>query len=125
MAVNKTHQEGMVLTREVRARDPKTGGEKGVKPQRLSLVPARALLALSEVYNYGAEKYDDPHNWRRGYPWSWSFDAMQRHALAWWDGEDLDPESGLSHLAHVGWHALTEWTFQNEGLGTDDRPRGV
>jgi hypothetical protein len=29
------------------------------------------------------------------------YDAALRHLMAWFDGETIDPESGLSHLAHV------------------------
>lgn len=110
------------MLKEVRARDPRTGGEKGRKPQRVSLVPARALLALSEVYAEGGAKYSD-WNWAKGYPYSWSADAHLRHFLAWLDGEDDDPDDSKSHLLHAAWHLLTLWTFQNEGLGTDDRRR--
>lgn len=28
-------------------------------------------------------------------------DATRRHLNAWFEGEDLDPDSGLPHLAHV------------------------
>lgn len=28
--------------------------------------------------------------------------AVRRHIGAWLNGEDIDPDSGLSHLAHVG-----------------------
>ena len=29
------------------------------------------------------------------------FDAMQRHVWSWKQGEQLDPESGIHHLAHA------------------------
>lgn len=29
------------------------------------------------------------------------FDAALQRLLSWWDGEDVDPESGLPHLAHA------------------------
>lgn len=109
-----------MLKGEVRITDPDTGGMKGSKGSQLSMVPPRALLALGEVYADGAEKYERD-NWRKGYRYSLSVDALFRHLLAWMDGEDNDPESTHSHLTHVAWHAFTLWTFQDEGLGTDDR----
>ena len=30
------------------------------------------------------------------------YDALQRHLSSWWGGEDKDPETNLSHLAHAG-----------------------
>ena len=105
---------------EQRITDPVTGGQKGSKPSQLSMIPPRALLAIGEVYGHGAKKYDR-HNWRKGYRWSLSIDALFRHLLAWLDGETTDPESGISHLAHAAWHCLALMTFQEEGLGTDDR----
>jgi hypothetical protein len=105
---------------ETRLEDPATGGQKGAKPERFSLLPFDALDEVIRAYNYGAAKYAD-HNWRRGYKWSLSFDALMRHATAWWEGEDKDPESGLSHLAHAGWHCLCLIWFQLNAKGTDDR----
>lgn len=87
-----------------------TGGEKGVKPQRLSLLPSTALNTISEVYHFGASKYS-AHNWRKGYEWSKSYDALQRHLNAWWERDEIDPESGLSHLAHAGFHLFALITY--------------
>lgn len=93
-----------------------TGGEKGVKAQRHDLIPRQALDLISEVYAFGAEKYAD-HNWRKKYEWGKSYAALQRHLTAWWDGEDVDPESGLSHLGHAGFHifALLTWVAEDGG----------
>lgn len=98
-----------------------TGGEKGVKPERLSLIPVGPLLELARLYGVGAAKYDD-HNWRRGYEFSKSYDALCRHLLQWWDGEDIDPEMGTSHLAAVAWHAFTLLYFLEHHPEFDDRP---
>lgn len=68
---------------------------------RWSLLPVKAIKAVVRVLTYGAEKYDD-ENWRkvpdgrRRY-----YDAALRHIVAWWDGEQNDPESNLPHLAHA------------------------
>lgn len=82
-----------------------------------------ARLHLARVYGIGALKYSDD-NWRKGYPWSWSYAALWRHLEAWHRGEYADPETGQPHLAHVWWHLCTLWTFHQEWLGTDDSPKG-
>lgn len=105
---------------EVRVVDPETGGAKGSKLARFDLIPAGALWQLAEHYGRGAEKYDE-NNWRRGYAWSLSFAALQRHAWAFWNGEDVDEETGSPHMVAVAWHAVSLLTFLAEGLGTDDR----
>lgn len=115
-------------TGEVRVVDPTTGGMKGSKPVKLSLVPPRMLQVLGEVYGNGAKKYDR-ENWRRGYRWSLSFDALMRHALAFWEGEELDDPAkggdGLPHMMHAAFHCFALATFADEGLGTDDRPYSI
>ena len=79
-----------------------TGGRKfdGGKPQ-YGLLPPLALRATVDVLTFGAEKYE-PDNWKhvpdskRRY-----FDALQRHLWAYKEGEVIDPESGMHHLAHA------------------------
>lgn len=66
-----------------------TGGMKGVKAQRFSLIPVFPLTKLAELYDKGEKKYDT-HNWRKGYGWDKSFDSLWRHATLFWEGEDYD-----------------------------------
>lgn len=105
---------------EVRATSD-TGGQKGRKPAQMSTLNPDSLLAVAEVGGFGAAKYE-AHNYLRGYPWSWSYDALHRHLAAYWAGEDTDAESGLSHMAHAAWHCLALIAFAQRGVGTDDRP---
>jgi len=105
---------------EVMVTDPDTGGMKGSKGERFDLIPTDGLAALARVYGYGAGKYDD-NNWRKGYAWSLSYAALQRHLNAFWSGDDMDYESGLPHLAHAAWHCLTLMTFMYDNPEKDDR----
>ena len=61
---------------------------------------------MAKVYGYGAEKYA-PNNFRKGYNWSLSYNSLLRHVMLSEEGEDIDPESGLLHLAQAAWHCLT------------------
>jgi hypothetical protein len=86
----------------------------------VDLVDPETVLAIATVLSYGTVKYE-PHNWRKGIAWSRLYAGVQRHLLAFWAGEDIDPESGLPHLAHalcglmfLHWH----WGHKGE---LDDR----
>jgi hypothetical protein len=105
---------------EVRIKDEITGGEKGQKQAQLGAVDPAALLSVATVAGFGTEKYAR-YNFAKGYAWSLSFDALQRHLLAFWNGENNDPESKLPHLAHAAWHCLALLTFSLRKRGTDDR----
>lgn len=107
------------LTKEVRATST-TGGQKGRKQAQFGLIPTGPLTQLAEHYGRGAEKYD-ANQWRAGYPWSWSYDALQRHANAFWSGEDFDEETGSNHMVAVAWHAFTLLEFYKNNKDQDDR----
>lgn len=98
-----------------------TGGKKGRKLARFDLLPAGPLFELAKHYGRGSRKYED-RNWEKGYDWSLSFGAMMRHAWAFWNGEDIDPETGSPHLAAVAWHAFTLMQFSEQHPELDDRP---
>jgi len=98
-----------------------TGGEKGQKEERFDLIPAGPLRAVAKHYGIGSRKYED-RNWERGYPWDLSFGAMMRHAWAFWNGEDVDPETGSPHMAAVVFHALALMEFARTHPEFDTRP---
>lgn len=87
---------------------------------RMDLIPPEAVEALATVLTFGAKKYAD-RNWEKGMKWSRPFGALMRHMWAWWKGEEKDPETGYSHL----WHAMCciafLVTYEQRGIGTDDR----
>lgn len=99
-----------------------TGGEKGSKAARFDLIPPRPLSTIAELYGFGAVKYDD-HNWAKGYDWSLSFAALQRHAWAFWNGEDNDAETQLPHMASVAFHAMALIQFMEDHPDFDNRPK--
>ena len=101
--------------------DDVTGGRKEVKLERFDLVPIGPLTELARHYGRGAFKYAD-RNWEKGYPWSLSYASLMRHLTQWWDGEDIDPETGSSHLVAVAWHAFALLEFINSHPELDNRP---
>ena len=87
---------------------------------RVDLLPSGPLVEIARVLTYGAKKYK-PHNWRLGLPWGDTYASMQRHLVAWNDREDIDPESGLRHLAHAGCQLLFLLEYELRRTGVDDR----
>jgi hypothetical protein len=82
---------------------------------RFSLVPSASLRAIAQVLTYGAKKYPQADNWKRADNARERYtDALLRHVYAWMDGEALDPESGLHHLAHAGCCVLFLLHFEEE-----------
>jgi len=71
--------------------------DKGKPP--LGLIDRRVMEEVSWVLDFGARKYGRD-NWRGGFIYSRLYDAALRHIFAFIDGENLDPESGLPHIAH-------------------------
>ena len=84
------------------------------------LLPSDAIEEIIKVLDYGANKYS-PRNWELGMDWHRPFSALMRHAWAWWRGEDNDPETGLSHLAHAGCCILFLLSYQMRNIGNDTR----
>ena len=104
--------------------EARKSSESATKPRLdLDLVLWPAVEQITEVLTYGAAKYDD-NNWARGARWGRYFAALCRHLFAWWGGENLDPETGFSHLAHAGCCLLFLMSYQRNGWGTDDRFTG-
>lgn len=92
----------------------------GGKP-RVDLVAPDFILAIADVLRFGAAKYK-AWSWANGKEWSRDYGAILRHLMAWYAGEDTDPESGLSHLAHAATDLMFLLVSQRRALGADDRP---
>lgn len=88
----------------------------------LSVVPPRVLAELGAAMLEGAIKYG-AFNWRSSKIfYSDYYDATTRHMMQWWEGEDNDPDSGLSHVTK----AIASLTVLRDamlnGSAIDDRP---
>lgn len=60
-----------------------------------------AERAIVDVLTFGARKYK-PNNWKTCKDTGRYLAAAHRHCIAIIEGEDIDEESGLPHMAHVG-----------------------
>ncbi len=90
----------------------------------MSLLSPYALEQVAMVLTFGAEKYDK-HNWRKGMDWSRLLDASMRHINAFNNGEDIDQESGLPHIAHAMCCLMMLLTYTKDNKNLDDRYKGV
>lgn len=79
----------------------------------------RALLSVGAVSGFGAEKYA----WRGWQDVEDGFNryknAQFRHALYRAQGEEVDDDSGLLHLAHEAWNALASLELYLKELDQD------
>jgi hypothetical protein len=72
---------------------------------RWSLVDFGALEEMVKVLEFGAQKYTD-HNWKKGLSITSILDSMMRHQVAFLNGKNIDPESGLPHTGHIMCNAM-------------------
>ena len=90
------------------------------------LLPVWLMDDVNKVLQHGARKYQKL-NWQKkeGFRFSRCYNALLRHMFAWNRGEDNDPETGLSHLAHAMCNLLflTYHFRYNKTTETDDRPK--
>ena len=89
---------------------------------RYDLLPPELMEQTAKILTFGAKKYA-ARNWELGMDWSRVFGALQRHMWAWWGGEDKDPETGESHLAHACCCIAFLTAYEQRQAGTDDRPK--
>jgi hypothetical protein len=90
----------------------------------LDLLPGPAEVACALAMTDGAIKYG-PYNWREpGKPVQARTytSAARRHLKKWLDGEDIDPDSGVSHLGHAMACCAILIDAQSCGQLDDNRP---
>lgn len=94
----------------------------GVRKAPMSTVSGPVLAEIGVGMLEGAAKYGR-HNYRIvGVRSSVYYDATMRHLLSWWEGEDIDPESGMPHVAKAITSLVVLRDAQIQGTVTDDRP---
>jgi hypothetical protein len=86
---------------------------------RWDLLPIDAVEQVVAVLTKGAEKYAE-RNWERGMKWSICQGSMMRHIVKSSKGERIDPETGLSHMAHVACNALFLLAYELRGMDDFD-----
>ena len=97
----------------------------GTKKVPFSTLSAPVIAETGLAMLEGGRKYGR-HNYREiGVRASVYYDATFRHLIAWWEGENIDPDSGLNHVtkAIAGLFVLRDSMIAENWL--DDRPPKV
>lgn len=88
----------------------------------MSTVSAPVLAEIGVAMLEGACKYGR-HNYRAvGVRASVYYDATLRHLMAWWEGQDIDPDSGMSHITKAITSLVVLRDAMIQGMVEDDRP---
>ena len=93
----------------------------GVRKAPMSTVSAAVMAEVGVAMLEGAAKYGR-HNYRMvGVRNSVYYDATMRHLMSWWEGEDIDPDSGMSHITKAIASLMVLRDAQMNDKATDDR----
>jgi hypothetical protein len=88
----------------------------------LDLLEHAADVEIARAIHTGAVKYGKQNYKSIGAIFASTYGAaVRRHIGAWLNGEDLDPESGLSHLSHIGANIHVLFGAMEAGTFHDDR----
>ena len=95
---------------------------EGQQKYCLSNVPAQVLAEVSIGFLEGAYKYTT-FNFRETEVFSKVYyDAAIRHLFSWFEGEDIDSESGLSHITKAICNLIILRDSQMQNMCADNRP---
>lgn len=90
------------------------------KTQVRELDPA-FIMGLGEVLTAARSKYEEG-NWMKPTKFSTPYESAMRHLMKFWDGTELDEETGKHHLLHAATNLMfLYYHSQNGEEGSDDR----
>lgn len=134
----KRHKAKLVYTGEVpldavsisNKCKPPTSAAVGPNPKdiagkarvRITAMPSAGIIHGSHAMMHGVKKYD-AYNWRAKDIEAHSYvDAIIRHVLDWFEGEECAGDSGAHHLGHAIAGCAILLDAQEIGCLIDDRP---
>lgn len=110
-------------TKTIKDSNPKDAVGTGKVP--FSTVPAQVIALAGLALLEGARKYGR-HNYRAiGVRASVYYDATMRHLTSWWEGQDIDPDSDLSHVDKAISSLIVLRDAMLNNKWEDDRPPAV
>ena len=108
------------LKSSTKGADPKQAC--GAAKPSVGFLPMQVVFEVGAAMSEGARKYG-PYNWRRSNPViaSTYFNATMRHLAAWWEGQDIDPDSNLHHVVKAISSLVVLRDAMLQGQCDDDR----
>ena len=94
----------------------------GIAKAPMSTVSAVVLAEIGVAMFEGASKYGKFNYRAVGVRASVYYDATMRHLMAWFEGEDIDPDSRMHHITKAITSLVVLRDAMIQGLVTDDRP---
>ncbi len=92
-----------------------------IKPT-MANISAAVMAEVGVGMHEGARKYGS-HNYRVTKVFASTYHAaMLRHIFAYWEGEDIDPDSGVPHISKLIACASVLRDAEIQGMLIDDRP---
>ena len=113
----------MTLENKLKNGNPKDA--MGSRKVPLSVLPAQVLLETALGLYEGGRKYGVSNYRVAGVRASVYYDATMRHLMDWWEGQDIDPDSGLSHVTKAISSLMVLRDSMLNDMCTDDRPPKV
>ena len=94
----------------------------GVNKYSMSVVPACVMAEVGVAMQEGVSKYG-AFNYREvSIEATTYYDAVSRHLMAWYEGEDIDVESGLNHITKAISSLVVMRDSMMNGNMVDNRP---
>ncbi len=116
MALTQKHFE------QEKKKDTNPKDAVGVRKVPMSTISGPVMMEVGLAMLEGARKYSR-HNYRlAGARGSVYYDAAMRHLMDYWEGVDIDPDSGISHLSKAIATLVVMRDSEINNMLTDDRP---
>lgn len=100
--------------------NPKTA--IGAMKPGVQAIPPIAILELGRGMQDGEDKYGRMNYRENRVTAATYYNGAMRHLMAWWDGEDDAPDSGVTHLGHAMANCAILLDAEALGKLNDDRP---
>ncbi len=104
------------------AKDTNPKDAVGIGKAPLSVIPQQVLFEVGLAMMEGGRKYGVANYRKAGVRNSVYYDATMRHLMSWWEGQDLDPDSGLSHVTKAITSLMVLRDAMMNDMAEDDRP---